>query len=158
RSIAEGMIATDAQLRIRLLNPAAERLLGCRAADVFGRELSQVCVFACGDQPTMLESLATSASRENQSVALTGDLVLTASDGRETPVEGSLAPITEDGHPSGFVLILRDISERRAMENAQRQNEQYVRHAQKMEAVSRLAGGVAHDFNNLLTVMLGNTS
>jgi PAS domain S-box-containing protein len=58
-------------------------------------------------------------------------------------------PLLDDqGDFVGALGLVTDMGQRRRLE-------EQLLHAQKMEAVSRLAGGIAHEFNNLLTTIVG---
>jgi two-component system cell cycle sensor histidine kinase/response regulator CckA len=74
--------------------------------------------------------------------------------GREVPVEVWITVMEFQGEEYHWVYT-RDISERKRAEAERARLESQLLHAQKLESVGRLAGGVAHDFNNMLSVILG---
>lgn len=59
----------------------------------------------------------------------------------------------EDGKLIGFAKITRDLSEKKAAEEALAKANAALFQAQKMESIGKLTGGIAHDFNNLLSVL-----
>jgi PAS domain S-box-containing protein len=54
------------------------------------------------------------------------------------------------------LAIVRDIDDRKRIEEERRKNDEKLQQVQKLESLGVLAGGIAHDFNNLLMIILGN--
>jgi PAS domain S-box-containing protein len=61
----------------------------------------------------------------------------------------------ENNRPTGVIGVTREITERRQAEAEREKLQAQLNHAQRLESVGRLAGGVAHDFNNMLNIIGG---
>jgi PAS domain S-box-containing protein len=116
-SIGDAVIATDEHGRVTRLNTVAEALTGCTAAEAVGLRLEEVFVIINEQTRRPAENPIGRVLREHVSVGLANHTVLISKDGREIPVDDSAAPITTaDGAVTGAVMVFRDVSERRRVE------------------------------------------
>jgi PAS domain S-box-containing protein len=128
RSIADAVIAADAQACITELNDMAAALTGWTAREATGRRLEEV--FRIADQTTRAPARdpVARALREGSIVGLAHGTVLVARDGTERPIAASAAPIRDGrGRVQGVVLVFRDKTEERRTEEAVRRSEQRFR-------------------------------
>jgi hypothetical protein len=147
-SIGDAVVATDREGRVTFINPVAEALTGWPRKEARGVPATEVLKLVDEKTREPVENPLTRVLRE-RTVAAQERAALISRNGVETPVEHSASPVRdESAGVRGAILVFRDIGKRRQLE-------EQATHAQKMDAVGRLAGGVAGDFNNVLTVITG---
>ena len=139
---SDGIVIADPPGNTLYHNPAFIRLSGY---DV--ESLNAIGGFPALVIDPALQSQIRAVDRDGASWR--GEVALRTKQGHTIVVYATRDPI-RDSHDRllGLVSICEDLTERREMERQ-------FRHAQKMDAVGRLAGGIAHDFNNLLNVISG---
>jgi PAS domain S-box-containing protein len=153
RSIEDGVITTDVQGKIIMINNAGETLTGWTSKEAIGRSLKSVYNIAI-DLQAQARAQKTGSRNEAQSILLSmpENATLRSRQGREYIIEQVASPIRDSKNEvAGVVLVFRDITERQ-------RNEAERRKAETLEQLGLLAGGIAHDFNNLLTAIIGNIS
>ncbi len=128
---------------LRYASPSFERILGYRPSDLVGQLAAEL---VHPDDLEMVVRVFRERAREPGTVRAL-QCRIRHQDGTWRLIDGIGRNLCDDPVVGGSVLNGRDVTERVALEG------QY-RHAQKMEAVGRLVGGVAHDFNNILAVVL----
>jgi PAS domain S-box-containing protein len=140
-------IVTDGLLRY--LNPAALAMFGAESpGQIIGKGYLEV--IHADSQPFVRER-ARIVAEAKRAVPLFEERLLRL-DGTIFDGEATAIPFVFERR-DGALVFVRDVTETKREGHERRELEQRLRHAQKMEAVGRLAGGIAHDFNNLLMVI-----
>jgi PAS domain S-box-containing protein len=142
-SVQEGVAAVDRQWRVTFLNRFAARILGVDRDMVLGHGVWEQIPFLESTSIGDAMRLAAANRFPTEAEAYVPSL--------RRWFEVRAIPVRR-----GISIYFQDVTERREAQAALVMREEQLRHAQKMDAIGTLAGGVAHDFNNLLTVIRAN--
>jgi PAS domain S-box-containing protein len=141
---SDGLLLIDREGRVTYTTPSSERHLGWKPEQMIGRSVFDF--LDPEDRETVGVRMAEALRQPGRVVTAEGRI--RHADGSWRIMEGLAVNRLTDRSVRAIVLNVRDLTERRKLE-------EQLRQSQKMEAVGQLAGGIAHDFNNLLTAILG---
>jgi two-component system cell cycle sensor histidine kinase/response regulator CckA len=138
RSTGDGLLATDRDGRVVLINEVAQMLTGWTPETALGRPLREVLAHFGGN--------AVNAALRRCADGLPHDMMV---EGPPLRIfEMRTKPITEGPETGGQLLLVRNVT-------AEREVQRTMEQQGRLAAVGQLAAGIAHDFNNILTVVIG---
>jgi PAS domain S-box-containing protein len=145
QAINEGFGHVDARETFLFANPAAEKIFGVAPGTLVGRSLLSFM----DQEGAALVRRETGTRSQGLSNHYLCPIVL--DDGRQRTLQVKASPLHgADGQFLGASAVFEDITERLQAEARERKLQAELHHAQKLESIGVLAGGVAHDMNNIL--------
>ncbi|MCD6117801.1 PAS domain S-box protein [bacterium] len=128
RSIGDGVIATDADGKIRFINKIALEMLGYKNEEVVSRKINEVFKFIDKNNGNTLNSFTAESLNSGKIYFLKSGAMLLKRDGSTVPIDGNSSPILDErGNIIGAVKVFRDISARLQAEEAIRLSEEKYR-------------------------------
>jgi len=152
RSIGDGVIATNLEGKIALMNQVAEELTGWSQGQVLGKPINEVLEIYDEKTREKCEDLLALVLHSDDQRNFDQFAIIKSKKGPERNICVNGAPIRDkNARTFGMILAFRDITEKKKMMAE-------IQKAQKLESLGTLAGGIAHDFNNFLMGIVGNIS
>lgn len=147
----------DSDWTMEFLSDNIEWMTGRPARDFIGnRTLSFASIIHDADRESVVRAVADQI-RFRDSFVL--EYRIRHADGSVRWVQEKGRPVYDrDGNALWIDGAIFDITDRRTEEEKEREREQALQRAQRMESLGVLAGGIAHDFNNILSGIIGYTN
>ncbi|HEX3927822.1 MAG TPA: ATP-binding protein [Gemmatimonadales bacterium] len=152
----EAIITIDANGRIDLANAAAERLFRLAPGDAIDRNLAEFIELSGRPVSELLGRATSTPSDGGRDSTVTVTATGHRTDGASFPIEFTVGALAR-GEAGESVMVIRDLTQRRAAEVERELFERRMAEAEKMLAIGRVVSGVAHELNNPLAVVLGQS-
>lgn len=147
----DSMVFLSPAGKILDVNKKALETVGLTRQEVVGKHFTKLKIFSPKEIPKITKAFA----RGLLGGPRTMEISISSKDGRRFLMESLASFVRKKGKIVGVVMISRDITERKKIEEDKQKLQAQLLEAEKMAGIGTLASGIAHEFNNLLQIMRG---